>query len=154
MKSIRLTIFVAISILAASCNNQKLITPNNSIFIPVDTANLMIGSYLESIADSILGIDTTQLNSLIIDADALRTYLDNQEIKKVKIMFAHTLDYIHGGNKGHLAGYQVGALTVVLAGYDKNENYIFAPGRMVPNHLTPCPDFCPKNGTAANNLLE
>jgi len=117
-------------------------------FIPADTANKMIGSYLASI-----GADSSCLNSLIIDANALRYYLQDTSIRKIKIMFAHTLDYIYSGHEGVPAGYKKDALTIILAGYDLDDNYRFAPGNMVPDHAVPCPDLCPVSGTAADNLL-
>jgi len=124
-------------------------------FITKDTANIMISSYLTSIEADSAPKPVPDLNSLIIDAKELRTYLNNnRNIKKVKLMLAHTMDYINEGNSGKPAGYSSNALTIVVAGYDSAGNYVYAPGNMVPDHCAPCPTFCPVAGTAANNLLQ
>ncbi|RYY17201.1 MAG: hypothetical protein EOO04_25770 [Chitinophagaceae bacterium] len=79
---------------------------------------------------------------------------NNPEIKRVKVMLAHTLKYINTGHGGQNAGYKSGALTIVFAGFTKDGNYVFAPGNMVPNHAVPCPRNCPDAGSAAQNLLQ
>lgn len=124
-------------------------------FIRVDTANKMIASYLNSINYT---QNDTDLRSLIIDADTLRTYLANSSIKKVKIMFAHTLAYINSGHGNQPAGYKNTALTTVIAGYDASGNYVFyrypeSSVDMVLDHSMPCPTNCPTSGTAASDLL-
>jgi len=119
--------------------------------IPVDSANKMIGSYLSSLpADS----QDSELQSLIMNAAVLREYLADTSIRNVKIMFAHTLDYINSGYEGQPAGYKSGALTIIFAGYDAKGDYIFAPGNMVPNHTVPCPNHCVGSGSAASSLLQ
>lgn len=123
-----------------------------SHFISKDSANKMIQSYLNSV--SVPGtIQDTNLYSLILDAQALRTYLSDTTIKGVKVMLAHTLDYINAGNEGTNAGYKSNALTIVIAGYDQNGNYVLGPGYRVPDRAVPCPVVCPL-GTAGNSLLE
>lgn len=126
-----------------------LLNPN--YFIPVDSANKMLQSYLVSInAD----VDTNQnLQSIILDADAIREYLSNPSIRKVKVMFAHRLDYINSGHFGVNCGYTSGGLTIILAGFDANNNYIFAPGDMVPDRGTLCPPGCVNSGTASDMYL-
>lgn len=120
-------------------------------FIPVDSANKMLESYLNSInAD----VDTsTNIQSFIIDADALREYLSDTSIKKVKVMLAHTLNYVNSGGNGLPCGYRTGKLTIILAGYDEDKNYIFAPGNKVMDHAVPCPTACPTIGTASDMTL-
>lgn len=120
-------------------------------FIPVDTANKMIQSYLNSITDS--GSANVQLQSLIMNADALREYLNDTSIKEVKVMFAHTLNYINSGNGGQYAGYKANALTIIFAGYNSAGNYVIAPENMVPDGTKPCPPSCPVTGTASNPLI-
>lgn len=120
-------------------------------FIPIDSANKMIGSYLSSIeAES----SYDPLYSLLLDADELRVFLSDNDIHGVKVMLAHTLDYINNGNEGLPAGYKSGALTIVFAGYDVDGDYVYAPGDLVPNEANPCPPLCKANGTAVSNLLE
>lgn len=119
-------------------------------FITKDSANKMIGSYLSSLDPS----SDSQLYSLIMDADELREFLEDTTIEGLKIMFAHTLEYINAGNKGQPAGYESGALTIVISGFDVHGNYVYAPGTKVPDAVKPCPPHCKINGTAASNLLE
>ncbi len=133
-----------------STDNQH--TQDSNSFIPVDSANKMLTSYLTS-------IDNPQsegsLKSLIIDASALRSYLNNTEngeINKVKIMFAHTLEYINSGHEGQNAGYQSGALTLIIAGYDDEGNYIYNHENKVLDNGAGCPINCP-SGEAGNELL-
>ncbi len=124
-------------------------------YIPADTANVMIKSYLNSIHYQ---QEDTDLHALIYDADSLRAYLSDKRVVKVKFMFAHTLDYINGGGLNKYAGYQSGALTFVIAGYDIGGNYVFyyyprTTCPMVKDHCYPCPNTCPPNGTASSDTL-
>jgi len=109
----------------------------------------MLTSYQASIDDS-------DLHSLIFDADELRSYLstNNNSIKKVKVMFAHTLPYINSGHEGQYAGYKAGELTVIIAGYDLDNNYVYWNTNNVMDNALPCPTMCPVNGTASNNVFE
>jgi len=120
----------------------------DSPFLLPDTANVMIESYLTSIED-----DPTQLKSLIVDANSLRYYLQNTDITHVKLMFAHKLSYIREGNNGEPAGLDYNALTIVIAGFDENNDYIYSPQGAVMDFCKPCPFECPSTGTAANDLL-
>ncbi len=142
--------------LLQSFSTSAAVTPyggggSSSHFIPVDSANKMLESYLNSInAD----MDTSgNVQSFIMDAEALREYLADNSIKSVKIMLAHTLDYINAGNAGINCGYRAGKLTIVIAGYDADKNYIFAPGNMVLDRAKPCPTDCPSTGTASDMTL-
>jgi hypothetical protein len=119
--------------------------------IPVDSANKMINSYLTSIGGSTP--TNENLYSLIMDANSLRCYLSNPEIKNVKLMFAHTLDYINKGHGGQNAGYGSGKLTLVIAGYDQNGNYVLDAKAGVEDNMRPCPHDCPTVGTAASNTI-
>lgn len=147
-----LTLIGALCFYSSGSHAQTSTMPANPYFIPVDSANKMLRSYLTSVnAD----IDSNkQLQALIMDADALREYLSNPSIKKVKVMFAHTLDYINAGHGGENCGYTPGQLTIIFAGYDSENNYIFAPGNLVPNRAKPCPTNCSVTGTAANMYLQ
>jgi hypothetical protein len=126
-----------------------------SRFIPVDSANKMISSYLNSINYQ---SNDTDLRSLIFNADSLITYITSAKLANVKLMFAHTLDYINNGGKDQYAGYQSGALTLVIAGYDSSGNYVYynypsaQMSRVLENSM-PCPTACPATGTASSDLL-
>lgn len=126
----------------------------NSLFISTDDANQMIGSYLSSISSPSTGVDGTgNVKSFSIDADSLRAYLSDPKVKNVKLMLAHTKDYIDAGNTGKYAGYQSGALTIVVAAYDEDGNYIYHNGSYVLDHCMPCPSSCPV-GAAGSDLLQ
>ncbi len=153
MKVITLLGMASIALTLHSCNPKPGDRSDYEGYIPKDTANKMIGSYLASISSD-ADLQNPDVHSLIVDADLLRNYLKNPEIKRVKVMLAHTLEYINTGHGGQNAGYKSGALTIVFAGFGKDGNYIFAPGNMVPNHAVPCPRNCPDAGSAAQNLLQ
>ncbi len=155
-----------------------------SSFITTDVANQMIGSYLSSIgsgsglnsagaassssaANAYNGVagnsngPVNDLKSFSIDADSLRAYLASTNIKSVKLIFAHTMDYISAGNQGLFAGMQSGAMTIIIAGYDVDGNYVYYTpggangqgGQYVLDHCSPCPANCPP-GTAGGDLLQ
>ena len=135
---------------------SAMTNPSYSRYIPVDSANKMISSYLNSINYQ---QNDTDLRSLIFNADSLVAYLTTAKLANVKLMFAHTLDYINNGGQDQYAGYQSGALTLVVAGYDTSGNYVYYsyPGtntKMVLENSMPCPINCPTSGTAANDLLQ
>jgi hypothetical protein len=129
-----------------------------SSYITVDVANKMINSYLYSISTDSTN-QAPDLNSLIINADSLRAYLANPQITSIKLIFAHTMDYINAGNYGINAGYQSGALTMIIAAYDANGNYVYFAEQGVQgtqyvlDHAQPCPYNCPQ-GTAGSSLLQ
>jgi hypothetical protein len=120
-----------------------------SKFIPLDSANKMIGSYLYSINSS---YNDSDLRSFTINADSLRSYLDNGDVKNIKLIFAHTLNYINAGYDGVNSGFESGALTIIIAGYDNSGNYVYRNG-MVLDHSKPCPYACP-SGQAINDYLQ
>ncbi len=122
-------------------------------FISMDTANLMIASYLQSINAN---TNDSDLHALVIDADCLREYLNDERIAKVKVMFAHTLEYVNNGGQNQYVGYQSDKLTVIVAGFDSRGDYVYhrqGNESTVLNHAVPCPAQCPPRGTASYNLL-
>jgi hypothetical protein len=134
--------------------NQAMLNAFNAggpVFISPDSANRMISSYLNSIGST---SNDSNLTSLIINADSLRAYLYNTNIKHVKIMFAHKLSYINAGRGGQNAGFSKNALTAILVGFDASDNYIYNDKGQVMDNMTPCPHNCPSSGTAANNTLQ
>ncbi len=124
-------------------------SPTGSVsFINKDTANIMITSYINGNK-----LDSTQLSSLIIDADSLRAYLSDTSIRNIKLMFAHTQQYIYSGGKDRKCSYRSGDLTLILAGYDGSGNYKYYNDNQVMDNATPCPSLCPVNGTAQYNTF-
>lgn len=121
-------------------------------FIPMDSANKMIGSYLNSIH---YNDNDTDLRALIVSADQLRQYMDDTaggKVKYLKLFFAHTLDYIAAGHGNQPAGYKSGALTLVVAAYDSSGSYIYHDENKVLEYCMPCPNSCPL-GAAGNSFL-
>jgi len=117
--------------------------PRFSKPLPVDSANRMLNSYLASVA----GNDSS-LHALVFDADTLVKYLTDTtrgRIRQVKLMLAHRLDFINQGNYGRGAGYNLNALTVVIAGCDTNGNYVYNANGMVYDYCAPCPYNCPNS---------
>lgn len=120
-----------------------------SRYIPMDSANKMLSSYLNSINAN---NNDSDLRAIIYNADTLRDYLSNASIKYVKFMLAHTLEYINEGHANQKAGYVAGNLTIIIAGFDEQGNYIYNKGNLVPDHGMPCPESCP-TGAAGGNYL-
>lgn len=110
-----------------------------SASIPVDSANRMIQSYLYSINYPATDVN---LRSLSFDADSMRAYLKNTNIKKVKFMLAHQPAYINSGHFGENAGMNPSALTFVIVGTDNSGGYILNNQSEVYEHLAPCPVYC------------
>jgi len=124
-------------------------TDTMSSFITMDVANKMISSYLCSIGGN---QNDTDIQSFSVNADSLRAYLSDPTITNVKLMFAHTMSWINAGNSCQYAGFQSGALTIVIAAYGANGNYIYHNGEVL-DHMVPCPYTCP-SGSAGSNLLQ
>lgn len=122
----------------------------HSQYIPMDSANKMISSYLTSINTT---HNDSDLHSISINADSLRKYLLNVQVTNIKLIFAHTMGYIRAGHYGEKAGYQSNALTIIIAGYDQNNNYVYYNGSSVLDHGLPCPASCPVTGSAGFDLL-
>ncbi|WP_299568453.1 hypothetical protein [uncultured Pedobacter sp.] len=107
-------------------------------FLPLDTTDLMIGSYAAS-----LGADSsTKLHSWSIDAEALRHYLDDPSIKGLRISLSHTMTYINNGNYGVPSGFSPNALTIVVAGESLNGDRIPYQNSYLLNRAKPCPPIC------------
>ena len=121
---------------------------SGSQFIPIIEANAMIGSYLYSIRSD---RNDSDVRSFSVDADMLRAYLADGNVKNVKLIFAHTEDYMKAGNIGRYAGYQTGAMTIIIAGYSSTGKYIFHDGKVL-DHMTPCPYTC-ASGEAGSDFL-
>lgn len=138
---------------AAVSHYHQPLTDSFSRFIAVDTANKMITSYLNSINYT---VNDTDLQSLVINVARLRQYIDSMpasaSITNIKLMFAHTLTYANSPRSGTFARYNSNALTIVIAAYDSNDNYVPYTGNMVLDYAQPCPPICP-SGNAGNPLI-
>lgn len=136
----------------AACRPNKT-TSTPTAMIPIDSANRMISSYLNSINYT---VNDSDIRSLILDADAFRDFLGHptigSQVEQFKVSFAHTLDFINSGHENQNAGYQSGALTIVITGLDDNGNYVHYPGGLAIDNASHCPPSCPA-GTGGNNLL-
>ena len=123
-------------------------TSGNSIFISKDAANQMISSYIYSTNST----SETDTKSFSVNADSLRAYLADGNIKNVKLIFAHTSEYMNAGNTGLYCGTQAGAITIVIAAYNASGDFVYHNG-CVLDHVLPCPSSCPP-GQAGNDLLQ
>ena len=164
MKKLKLTSVLLIWILSGCVSNQENAERERSredsvvstlndvdpVFIPLSDANEMIQSYLNSI--DYMNNDT-DLHSLIFSADSVRAYLTDTNISGLKVLFAHTQQFISQRGSGTDAGYLSGGLTLIIAGFDRNGDYRFFANGLALNRAIPCPTNCPGSGTAANDLL-
>ncbi|SFH37783.1 hypothetical protein [Pedobacter insulae] len=114
------------------------VTPIDSFFVPVDTADEMTSSYIASLG----GDADTDLNYWTVDADALRDYLTNTDIKKMKISLAHTTEYINNGNYGVPAGYSPAALTIIMTGVNNDGGTVNYNSTWAMDRAKPCPPVC------------
>lgn len=142
---------VALSSCGAKVGTVRTVTPTD--FIVRDSANKMISSYLGSINSA---SNDTDLRSLLVNMDQIQLYNDScsgtNQIKKLKIMFAHNLNYINLGHANQKAGYKSGALTIVIAGVNSDGNYVYFQNDAVIDNSSSCPYNCPQ-GSASNPLL-
>lgn len=152
----KLSIALAAVALFASCADHRKPVVKTTVpisFIPADSANKMLGSYLNSINS---GSNDSDIRSWSIDVDQLRLLIDSagqsNSVKHLKIMLSHSLDYINSGHASIPCGYNKNALTIIIAGYDIEGNYIFSTNNSVLNRAKPCPSNCPP-GNAGSNLL-
>ena len=134
-----------------STEDAAIVTLAVAPYIEMDSANKMIGSYLNSINYT---NNDTDVRSFVINMNQLRAYCDSSAspISHVKVMFGHTLQYINSGKGNHNAGYRSGALTVVIAAYNSSGDYFYINGDEVMDYSAPCPTNCPP-GDAANPFL-
>jgi hypothetical protein len=83
----------------------------------------------------------------------VRKLLSDPNISSIKIMFAHSLDYINAGGKDIPCGYCAKELTVIISGYDNAGNNLYNPQGTVLEIGNPCPPNCHVNGAAIHDLL-
>jgi hypothetical protein len=121
--------------------------------IPTDSANKMIGSYLNSI--HYIGNDS-EVEAFTLNASLLRMYLDSlagsSAITGLKVFLGHRLSYINNGNANKNCGYNNNGLTLILAGYTSTGDYVYMNNNLVIDNSMACPTFCPP-GVAGNPFL-
>lgn len=124
----------------------------HSVFIPVSLANRMIKSYLNGIDYT---VNNHEIRSWIVNADTLRRFLSlhNEKIVNLKLMIAHNMDYINAGHEGQRPPVNSNALTLVIAGVDADNNYVYTDEGTVPERCQPCPEECIGSGTGAADTL-
>jgi hypothetical protein len=159
----KLLTFAAVTILYIACKPQSAhvhwrdnsCDSTNRVFskfIPIDSANKMIGSYLNSLHDT-----DSSLKALTVDMCQLNRYTEQlttqDHITNLKLIFAHTLEWINSGHANQDAGYKTGALTLIIAGYDSLGNYVYFNGNSVLEYMAPCPTSCP-SGEAGQPFLK
>lgn len=143
------------AIVITGCNSQHQNASDYSFpdVIPIDSANKMVGSYLNSVN---YPSTDTNIQSVTFSASLLRKYLDSltgsSSIAFLKISFAHKLDYINSGHGNINSGFSKNAVTVVLSGYDTTGSYIYYTGNSVIDNGMICPTNCPP-GDAENPLF-
>jgi hypothetical protein len=118
--------------------------PDYSQSISLELANSMITSYLTSV--NYPAADTA-LRSISFDADTLRSYLANSNIKTLKFVLAHRPSY-KAINAGLYSGMNPSALTLVIVGQDQDDNYVLNYKNEVYDNSYPCPSMCSTNSDA------
>ncbi|HVW99813.1 MAG TPA: hypothetical protein VHA52_05200, partial [Candidatus Babeliaceae bacterium] len=136
--AILLTVISCGKAVNSSQNGSNVFASDSSHFISIDSANKMLGSYLNSINYT---TNDTDLQSMVIDVASLRKYIDSMpgsdSITQLKLMFAHTLNYatLHANTN---AGYKSGALTIIIAASSVHGNYVLY-NNQVMDYSSPCP---------------
>lgn len=110
-----------------------------SASMPIDSANRMIQSYLNSVN---YPATDTALRALTFNADSLREYLKNDEITDVKFIIAHQQAYMNSGHYGQYAGMNPQAITLVLVGVSADGGHVLNKQNEVYEHFAPCPVIC------------
>lgn len=133
-----------------SAKSMGILVPGSSRFIPADTANRMIKSYLNGIN---YRNNTGEIRSWTLNADTLRSFLKDNKIVALKLMLAHNREYILSGHEGQLPAQNTAALTVIIAGVDPGGDFVYHADNEVLNRCQPCPTECIGNGTASADTL-
>lgn len=139
------------SLSSNSTKNSIALRTDRDHFIPIDSANKMLNSFLRSTNAP----NDSSIRSYILDADQLREYLNdtsNGKITSIKIMMAHNLSYINCGNIGVNCGYNPSGLTLIIAGVNESGNYVYKSNQVMDN-MTVCPTYCYSTGTASFDTL-
>lgn len=113
----------------------------NGAEVTVTVANQYIADFITNYFTP----GTVPVKSMIMDAGLLRTYLNDASIENVKFMLGERT--INNG------GTNVQTLTLIVAGYDADGNYVLTQDGMILDHMAPCPFDCPTVGNAANDYI-
>lgn len=163
MKSTRIILAATLFVCMYSCRQSPDAgkssiysgTGDTTNFIPMDSANKMLGSYLNSINYS---SNDTDLQSLVIDVHQLRAYIDSMpgsdSISQLKLMFAHTLAYTNSSGVNTNAGYKSNALTIIIAAISAQGNYILFQNNKVMDYASPCPPICPPGNAQSPFIIK
>ena len=137
----------AVSTAHTTQTNGRLVPTGYSKSISLDTANRMIGSYLESVG-FMNGIDSA-VRSLAFDADTLRNYLSDTRITSLELFLAHQQSYLNADASrfGKNIGMRPGAITVICVGFDDDGKVIRNSSNGVFEHAYPCPVSCPASAS-------
>lgn len=119
-------------------------------YVAIDTANEMLQSFANG--NNGFSEDSDSISSFIINADALRYYLANPDVKEIKISLAHNRDYTYSEKQNTYAGYKSDALALIISGISAEGNYVIPDNGKVMNKSIPCPKLC-ATGTASTNLI-
>lgn len=109
----------------------------NGAEVPVATANGYITQYI----DDYYTPGIMPVKSLIMDAGLLRDYLSNTDITNVKFMLG-----VRPFGMGE-------TITLVVAGYDVDGNYVLTDSGEVLDQANPCPTNCPTIGNAQYDTI-
>ena len=154
-KLIALALFIGL----VSCGDTKRNVKDQSescsnvnSYIPIDSANKMISSYLNSIQYQ---NNDTDVRSFIVDANALRCYLNSNAGKNVvnlKVFLAHNAEYSNSPDSNRNCGYSAKGLTLVITGFDSVGNYVIYPKGLCIDRSKPNPQVNIP-GSASNNFI-
>lgn len=106
--------------------------------ISVSTAN----GYITSFLTNYFTPGNVPVKSFIMDAQLIRDYLANPEIKNVKFVLGES----------PLGETNNDSLTLILVGFDSNDKYVKTTNGNVLDSMDRCPPECPA-GQAGNDLI-
>lgn len=125
---------------------------NVNAYIPIDSANKMISSYLNSIQYQ---NNDTDVRSFIVDANALRCYLNSEEgqnVSNLKISLAHKITTTYSIDSNINCGYNGKHLTIVITGFDTLGNNVIRPKGLCFDRAFWKPNYH-ISGNASNDLI-
>lgn len=154
-KLIALALFIGL----VSCGDTKQNVKDHSescsninSYLPIDSANKMISSYLNSIQYQ---NNDTDVRSFIVDANALRCYLNSEEglnVSNLKISFAHNASTAYSADSNVNCGYNGKHLAIVITGFDTLGNNVIHPKGLCFDRGVWKPLF-QISGNASNDLI-
>jgi len=140
--------------LSSSANKRTTAIPNHAAtytgattWTSIAEANMLIQSYqnsLDSLAD-------TLIRYFLVDAAALRIYLEDSSIAQFKLLLAHSPN-AYASAPNTYQGLKANSLTAIMVGVDWAGDYVYYDTDLAINRITPCPHNCPLSGTAVKCL--